>query len=108
MLGTDSNSAQGLNLILRWLRSALMDDGLKSSWRYPLQVDITRNLNLDQGLPGEVLLCSESMSYLSGVQRPTLRLQRLLLISGPSEPEGPMQILGWIQFCILRVTHPIV
>ena len=32
-------SAQGLNLNLRWLRSALMDDGLKSSWRYPLQVD---------------------------------------------------------------------
>ena len=33
------NSAQGLNLILRWLRSAQMDDGLKSSWRYPLQVE---------------------------------------------------------------------
>ena len=39
VLGTDSDSAQGLNSILRWLRSALMDDGLKSSWRYPLQVD---------------------------------------------------------------------
>ena len=42
------------------LRSALMDDGLKSSWRYPLQVDKLETL----GMPGEVLLCSEIMSYL--------------------------------------------
>ena len=39
VLKTDSDSAPGLNLILRWLKSALMDGGLKSSWRYPLQVD---------------------------------------------------------------------